>query len=169
MTDDKTGGELVAQHAELIGRVTLMWSDIHAQAGQLFEDFCASAEARKRYWETQSDHTQRQMLLCEGSFALQEYPDLWERLEKTLADIDHSAGDRNAAVHTYWAIDLPAGKILAHRRVPSHKRLRPDFEAQFNELLNKLSDHWISLFDLRIDYFDRKKGLPPSTKVGTSH
>jgi len=165
MTDDKTSGELIAGHAELIGRVTLMWSDVHAQIGQLFEDFCASPEERKRYWETPSDHTQRQMLLCEGSFALQEYPDLWGRLEKTLAAIDHLAGDRNAAVHTYWAIDLPAGRILPHRRLPPHRRLRPDFEVQFNELLNKLSDHWISLFDLRIDYFDRKAGLPPSTKV----
>ena len=165
MTDDTTSGELVARHAELIGRVTLMWSDIHAQAGQLFEDFCASAEARKQYWGTQNDRKQRQTLLCEGSFALQEYPDLWERLEKALAAIDQLAGDRNAAVHTYWAIDLPAGKILPHRRVPSHKQLRSDFEAQFNELLNKLSDHWISLFDLRIDYFDRKKGRPLSKKV----
>ena len=165
MTDDTTSGELVARHAELIGRVTLMWSDIHAQAGQLFEDFCASAEARKQYWGTQNDRKQRQTLLCEGSFALQEYPDLWERLEKALAAIDQLAGDRNAALHTYWAIDLPAGKILPHRRLPSHKRLRPDFEAQFNELLNKLSDHWISLFDLRIDYLDRKAGLSPSTKV----
>ena len=74
MTDDTTSGELVARHAELIGRVTLMWSDIHAQAGQLFEDFCASVEARKRYWDTQNDRKQRQTLLCEGSFALQEYP-----------------------------------------------------------------------------------------------
>jgi hypothetical protein len=31
--------------------------------------------------------------------------------------------------------------------------------------LKKLSDHWISLFDLRIDYFDRKAGLPHRTKV----
>ena len=165
MTDDTTSGELVARHAELIGRVTLMWSDIHAQVGQLFEDFCASEEARKRYWDIQNDRAQRQMLLSESSFALQEYPDLWERLEKALAAIDQLAGDRNAAVHTYWAIDLPAGKILPHRRVPSHKQLRSDFEAQFSELLNKLSDQWISLFDLRIDYFDRKAGLPPSTKV----
>jgi hypothetical protein len=39
--------------------------------------------------------------------------------------------------------------------------LRSDFEVQFNQLLEKLSDHWLSLFDLRIDYFDRKAGLPP--------
>jgi hypothetical protein len=147
MTDEGAGSELVTRHAELIGRVTLMWSDVHAQVGQLFEDFCASAEARWRYWETQSDRIQRQLLLSVGSIALQEYPDLRERLEKTLAEIDGLARDRNAAIHTYWAIDLPAGKISPHRRVPSHKRLRPDFEAQFNELLHKLSDHWISLFD----------------------
>jgi hypothetical protein len=155
MTDEKTSSELVARHAELIGRVTLMWSDVHAEVGQLFEDFCASAEARKRYWEIQSDHRQRQMLLSEGSFALQEYPDLYERLEKALAAIDHLAQDRNAAIHTYWAIDLPTGKILARRRFPPHKRLRADFEDQFEGLLEKLSNLWLTLFDLRIDYFDR--------------
>jgi hypothetical protein len=158
MSDEGTDAGLVARHAELIGRVTLMWSDVHAQVAQLFEDFCASAEARKRYWKTQSDRIQRQLLLSVGSVALQEYPDLRERLERTLAEIDRLARDRNAAIHTYWAIDLPSGKILPHRRVPAHKRLRPDFESQFNELLQALSDHWISLFDLRIDYFDRQRG-----------
>ena len=165
MSDDpRKGGGIFAAHAELIGRVTLMWSDVHAQVGQLFEDFCSSEEAQKRYWETQSDRTQRQLLLSVGSVALQDYPDLRERLEKTLAEIDRLAGDRNAAIHTYWAINLPAGKILPHRRVPSHKRLRADFEVQFDQLLERLSDHWLSLFDLHIDYFDRKAGLPPRTR-----
>jgi hypothetical protein len=41
--------------------------------------------------------------------ALHEYPDLRERLERTLAEIDRLARDRNAAIHTYWAIDLPGG------------------------------------------------------------
>jgi hypothetical protein len=165
MSDDpRMGGGVVARHAALIGRVTLMWSDVHAQVGQLFEDFCASEEARKRYWETQSDRTQRQLLLAVGSVALQDYSDLRGRLEKTLAEIDRLAGDRNAAIHTYWAIDLPAEKILPHRRIPSHKRLRADFEVQFDQLLERLSDHWLSLFDLHIDYFDRKAGLPPRTR-----
>ena len=154
--EEKTGSELVARHAELIGRVTLMWNDVHAQASQLFQDFCASAEARKRYSETQNDRIKRQLLLSVGSVALEKYPDLCERLEKTLIELDRLAGDRNAAIHTYWAIDLPAGKILAHRRFPPHKRLRADFEQQFEGLLEKLSNLWLSLFDLRIDYFDRK-------------
>jgi hypothetical protein len=104
MSDDpRKGGGIFAAHAELIGRVTLMWSDVHAQVGQLFEDFCSSEEAQKRYWETQSDRTQRQLLLSVGSVALQDYPNLRERLEKTMAEIDRLAGDRNAATHTYWA------------------------------------------------------------------
>lgn len=157
MTDDpKTGPELISRHAELIGRVALMWSDVHRKTGQLFEDFVASEEARKRYWETQSDRTQRQLLLSVGSVALQDFPDLRERLEKTLVEIDRIAGDRNAAVHTFWAIDLPGGKIIPHRRIPPHKRLRDDFEAQFKGLLKTLSEHWLSLFDLHIDYFDRR-------------
>jgi hypothetical protein len=165
--NDKSGEELVASHAELIGRVTVVWNDVHRQVGQLFEDFCASAEARDQYWDIQNDSRQRRRLLSEGTFALQEYPDLYERLEKTLAAIDDLAQDRNATIHTYWAIDLPAGKILAHRQVPSHKSLRPDFEEQFNELLKKLSDQWRSLWNLRIDYSDRKAGLPAATKGPT--
>jgi hypothetical protein len=156
MTDEATGSELVARHAELIGRVTLMWNDVHAQAGQLFQDFCSSAEARKRYSETQNDRIKRQLLLSVGSVALEKYPDLRERLEKTLTELDRLAGDRNLAVHTYWAIDLPTRKIIPHRGLPPHKRLRSDFEAQFSRLLETLSEHWLSLFDLRIDYFDRK-------------
>ena len=162
--DDKIGEELVASHAELIGRVAVVWNDVHVQAGQLFEAFCASAEERKQYWDIPNDHAQRRRLLCEGTFALQEYPDLYERLEETLAEIDHLQQDRNAAIHTYWAVDFPAGKILPHRQVPSHKRLRPDFEQQFNELLKKLSEHWRSLWHLRIDYADRKAGLPAPTR-----
>ena len=158
MTDngEKPGSELISRHAELIGRVTLMWSDVHRMIGQLFEDFSVSEEARKRYWGMASDRTQRQLLLSVGSVAHREFPDLQERLEKTLVEIDRLAGDRNAAIHTYWAINLPEGKIHAHRRVPTHKRLRDDFEVQFKELLRTLSDHWLVLFDLRIDYFDRK-------------
>jgi hypothetical protein len=98
----------------------------------------------------------RQLLLSVGSVALEKYPDLREQLEKTLIELDRLAGDRNAAIHTYWAIDLPTGKILSHRRFPPHKRLRADFELQFEQLLEMLSEHWLSLFDLRIDYFDRK-------------
>jgi hypothetical protein len=101
------------------------------------------------------DRIQRQLLLSVGSVALEKYPDMRERLEKTITELDRLAGDRNAAIHTYWAIDLPTGKILAHRRISQHKRLRADFEVQFNQLLHALSDHWISLWDLRIDYFDR--------------
>jgi hypothetical protein len=161
---DKTGEELVAHHAELIGRVALVWNDVHRQVGQLFEDFCTVAEVRKQYWDIQNDRRQRQMLLSEASFALQEYPDLYERLETTLAVIDQLAQDRNAAIHTYWALDWPAGKILPHGGVPPHKRLRPDFEQQFNELLNSLSHHWRSLWHLQIDYSDRKAGLPAPTR-----
>jgi len=162
--NDKTGDELVASHAELIGRVALVWNDVQAEVGLLFVEFCTAAEVRKQYWQIQNDRAQRKMLLSAASFALQEYPDLWERLEKTLAAIDHLAEDRNVAIHTYWAVDWPAGKILPHRQVPSHKRLRADFEEQFNELLNKLSEQRRSLWNLRIDYFDRKAGLPAPTR-----
>jgi hypothetical protein len=42
-SDEETSAELVARHAESTGRVALMWSDVHAKVGLLFEDLCASA------------------------------------------------------------------------------------------------------------------------------
>jgi hypothetical protein len=157
MTDaPKTGGDLIARHAELIGRVTLMWSDVHQRIGQLFEQFAQSDEERKQYWDTSSDYAQRQLVRSAASTALKSYPDLLETCGKTLDAIDQLARDRNSAIHSYWAIDLPAGKIIPHRRIPPHKALRDDFEAQFRQLLEKLADHWLSLFDLYIDYLDRK-------------
>jgi hypothetical protein len=155
-----TGPELIARHAELIGRVALLWSDVHQHIGQLFEQFTPSAEERKRYWDTPSDNAQRQLARAAASVALREYPDLRERFEKTLDEIDRLAGDRNAAIHSYWAIDLPNGKILPHRSVPPHKSLRADFEVQFKQLMEKLSNIWIDLFDLDMDYLDSKAGVP---------
>jgi hypothetical protein len=154
------GSDIVSRHAELIGRVALQWSAVQQQIGQLFEQFSASDEERKRYWDTPSDLAQRRLVRTAGSIALREYPGLLARLEKTLDEIDRLAEDRNAAIHSYWAIDLPNGKILPHRRVPPHKSLRADFEVQFKQLLGKLTDIWIDLFDLGIDYLDSKAGVP---------
>jgi hypothetical protein len=137
MTDDKTSGELVARHAELIGRVTLMWSDVHAQVGQLFEDFCASADARKQYRKIQSDRVQRQMLLSAGSVALQEHPDLCDQLEKTLAAIERLAADRNAAVHTYWAIDLPSRQNFATSPLAFTQTTAPRFRGSIQRTFEK--------------------------------
>jgi hypothetical protein len=39
VTEDKIGSELVARHAELIGRVTLMWSDVHRRPLNYFRTF----------------------------------------------------------------------------------------------------------------------------------
>ena len=115
MSDDpRMGGGVVARHAELIGYVTLMWSDVHAQVGQLFEDFCSSEEAQKRYWETQSDRTQRQLLLSVGSVALQDYPDLRERLE-----IPRGSGWAPAAGRNLLAEDVgpPDGESFKMRPI----------------------------------------------------
>jgi hypothetical protein len=151
------GRDIISKHAELIGRVTLMWSDVHRQIGKLFEQFTESEDERKRYWATRSDYDQRQLAMHAGSLALQRFPDLLDSLTETLGEIDSLADDRNAAVHTYWTTTPPPDrKIRPHPYAPKHKALRDDFEVQFNELLNALSGHWLTLFDLDIDYFDCK-------------
>jgi hypothetical protein len=141
----------------LIGRVTLQWSDVHRLIGKLFEQFTDSEDARKRYWDTHSDRTKRQLALVVGSVALKELPELRDILETAIGKIDALARDRNLAIHTYWAATpAPDRRIRPHPYVPHHKALRDDFDAQFRELLNALADVWLMLFDLDIDYFDRK-------------
>jgi hypothetical protein len=154
---DEGERDAVSKHAELIGRVALLWSDIHRQLGELFEAFTKSQDERTRYWTTPSDRLQRQLILSAASIALKEFPDLQETLELTLRKIDALAGDRNAAIHTFWAATPPPErKVRPRAYIPKHKALRDDFEAQFKELLTALSELWLTLFDLQIDYFDRK-------------
>ena len=106
---------LFRKHAELVGRVTLMWSDIHRLLGRLFEAFSNSEEARKRYRGTRSDRVQRQLVLSVGSVALKGLPDLQQTLEATIGKIDALARDRNLAIHTFWtATKLPDRKIQPH-------------------------------------------------------
>ena len=62
-------------------------------------------EARDIFFDLKSDRLQRDITLAAGKTALAEHPALWERFETTLEKVNELAGERNAAVHTVWAID----------------------------------------------------------------
>jgi len=146
----------IAAHAELIGRVAIAWNDLHRVIGQLFEEFSNSETAKQRYWATRSDAGQRNLAFAAGMAALRLLPELRQRFETTMREIDALAGDRNAALHTYWTRNFPDRKIGPHEQIPRHGRLRDDFVAQFTDLVARLGRFQVELWNLHIDYFDRK-------------
>ena len=73
---------------------------------------------------------------------------------------DALAGDRNAALHTYWTRNFPDRKSGPNEQVPRHGRLRENFVRQFTELVQTLSRYQVDLWNLHIDYFDRKPDPP---------
>lgn len=83
-------------------------------------------------------------------------PELRRRFEAAMREIDALAGDRHAALHTYWTRTFPDRKIGPHEQIPKHGRLREDFVVQFTELVEKLGRYQTELWNLHIDYFDRK-------------
>lgn len=143
-------------HAALIGRVAIAWNDLHRVIGQLFEEFCDSDAGKQRYWSTRSDAAQRNLAFAAGMAALRLIPELRQRFETAMREINDLAGDRNAALHTYWTRTSPDRKIGPHEQVLKHGRLREDFVPQFTELVEKLARHQRELWNLHIDYFDRR-------------
>jgi hypothetical protein len=103
-----------------------------------------------------SDASQRTLAFAAGVTALRKFPELRQRFESTMREIEALAGDRNAALHTYWTRRFPDRKIGPHEQVPRHGRLRKDFVAQFTELVAKLSRYQVELWNVHIDYFDCK-------------
>ncbi len=156
MATAKVEVDPIAAHAELIGRVTIAWNDLHRVIGELFEEFSDSEAARQRYWSVRSDAGQRNLAFAAGMAALRLFPELRQRFETTMVEIDRLAGDRHAALHTYWTRKFPDRKIGPHEQVKRHGRLRDDFVKQFTELVKKLSHYQTQLWNLHIDYFDRK-------------
>jgi hypothetical protein len=156
MAGPKDEVDPIAAHAELIGRVTIAWNDLHRVIGQLFEEFSESEAAKQRYWAVRSDAGQRNLAFAAGMAALRLLPELRQRFETTMKEIDALAGDRNAALHTYWTRTFPDREIGPHEQVPKQGRLRDDFAAQFTELVSKLSRYQTELWNLHIDYFDRQ-------------
>ena len=112
-----------------------------------------SEQAQDAFFTLKSDRAQRDMALAAGTTALAEHPALLERFKATLEKINDLAGERNAAVHTMWAIDWqywggPSfyfAKIgVAPGAIP-HEKLNEDFVAQFAELNQKLHEQFVEL------------------------
>jgi hypothetical protein len=145
------------KHAELIGHVVVSWNEVHWFMYVLFATFSGMPEqqARDVFFSIRSDASQRELTLAAGKFALAGRPHLWARLQDVMSAIDKLAGERNAAVHTMWGLNLwealkslpdtPIQMSVGPLKGSRHGSLKGDFSKQFEELRDALKQHAIEL------------------------
>jgi hypothetical protein len=149
--------DIVAEHAEMIGRVALAWTDLDQVLGNLFELFSGltTDKAQAIYFLPKSDRTQREMLRTIAKIALEPHPDLWSSFKSAMDGIDTLSRERNAAMHQSWGVQFPDPKFVPSHLTPRHKALKPDFATQFQSLQKQLNDKFFELLEVRKEYRKR--------------
>ena len=99
--------DLMAEHAQLIGSVVIAYNRVQWLISVLFVAFSGmpDEQAQDVFFAVKSDGVQRDIALAAGKTALAKHPALWEGFRTVIAEINDLAGERNAAVHTMWAVD----------------------------------------------------------------
>jgi len=72
-----------------------------------------------------------------------------------MGQINALAGERNAAMHTSWAVAVSGDQFVPVPQIPTHRALKPDFAAQFQSLRERLNDQYLALNEVR-KAFDAK-------------
>jgi hypothetical protein len=146
--------DFVAEHAALIGRVAIAWNDLNFILSYLFEQFTGMTKEKAAaiYFLPRSDSTQRQMLSAVAQIALRPYPDILSSFNECMKRINLLAGERNAAMHTSWAVAIPGGHFVPAPQLPIHGSLKPDFAAQFEALKDNLNNQFFALDKVRREF-----------------
>jgi hypothetical protein len=149
--------DIIAEHAEMIGRVAIAWADLDQILGNLFELFSGltSDKARAIYFLPKSDRAQREMLRTVAKIALESHPDLWLSFKSAMDGIDTLSGERNAAIHQSWGVQFPDPTFVPSHLTPTHKALKDDFVTQFQSLRTKLGDKFFELLEVRKEFRKR--------------
>lgn len=146
--------DIVAEHAEMIGRVAIAWTDLDQILGNLFELFSGLTpdKARAIYFLPKSDRAQRDMLREVAKIALEPHPDLLSSFKSAIDGIDTLSRERNAAMHQSWGVQFPDPKFVPSHLTPTHKALKADFATQFQSLQRQLNDKFFELFAVRKEF-----------------
>jgi hypothetical protein len=155
--------DLMKAHATLIGSIVIAYNEVQYLVFVLFVAFSGMPfeQARSVFFALKSDRSQRDITLAAGETALADHPALWDRFKRSVNQINELAGERNAAVHTMWAIDWQywggpslyfADKIGPAPGAIPPKKLKDDFPAQCAELSRKLQEHIVELERIRSEY-----------------
>jgi hypothetical protein len=143
--------DFVTEHAALIGRVAIAWNDLNHILSHLFQRFSGMSEEKARavYFLPRSDSTQRQMLGAVAEIALASHPEILAGFKECMKQINALAAERNAAMHTSWAVAISGGHFVPAPQLPVHSALKPDFAAQFESLRARLNNQFFALNEVR--------------------
>ena len=144
--------DIVADHAELIGRVAIAWNDLNHMLSILFQMLSGlpADKARAIYFTPRSDTAQREILTAVGKAALEvAHPALWTSFKICMDGIGPLSGERNAAIHTSWVLVIPENKFAPSPAMPKHKALQTDFAQQFGALKERLGNKFFELNEIR--------------------
>jgi hypothetical protein len=128
------------EHAALVGRVTLAWSNIHSEVFAIFSLLCGMKGRRSEviFFALKSDASQREITLAIINEIVSE--PLRNKAKTLFGRISGFAGERNLATHTMWATITPAGNITPNPMIRQPSLLRQDYEQQFQTLIDRLRD-----------------------------
>lgn len=111
MTDERDYDEaenLMERHKALLGSVTIGWNDCTHFVFEIFMDLSGMPveKADKVFFGIRNDRTQRKIVRDLAGIALEDKPELRDKLVRVLVDLDKTAGVRNEATHSAWAIQM---------------------------------------------------------------
>jgi hypothetical protein len=138
-----------AAHAELIGHITLAWSNIHSEVFDIFNLLCGMPGRRSEviFFALKSDASQRDIALALINETASE--PIRNKAKTLFGRISSFAGERNLATHTMWATRMPAGNITPNPTIRQPALLRKDYEQQFQTLIVRLRDLFRDMMALR--------------------
>jgi hypothetical protein len=157
--------DIVAEHAELIGRVTVAWNDLNQILSILFEMLSGlpPEKANAIYSTPQSDRAQRDMLMAVAKIALEPHPSIWLPFKTCMEGINSLSSQRNAAIHTSWVLKIPGNEFAPSPILPKHKALKADFASQFQDLKAALHNKGFELLEIRKRLLDVGFTSPPQS------
>lgn len=141
--------KLYDEHAELIGHITLAWSNVHSEVFGIFKILCGMKGRRSEviFFALKSDAAQREITLAIINEVVSER--LSNKAKTLFGRISGFAGERNLATHTMWAMRMPAGNVTPNPMIRPPSLLRDDYEQQFQTLIVRLRDLFRDMMDLR--------------------
>ena len=155
VTDD----EYYAQHAALLGHVTLAWNDCHNIVLAIYHILSAESwnRASATFLAQNSDHNRRGITLTLMKEVLNTKNDepMRELGTELLDKLGKLAVERNLATHTMWVTVMPDREFFPEAQLeirpdpnlPRPKNLQDDFKSQFSNLTTRLRQLFRDLLD----------------------
>jgi hypothetical protein len=140
-------------HAALICRVTIKWNTVQMMVYLLFRQLCKlpSDQAQAIFFGLKADSAQRDITRDLAAVVLAPHKALADRTKTAISNLDRLAGERNAAVHTMWAVMSLEGDVTPVPGLRHHGKLEKDFTSQFQRLERDLSTLLEQFLELRND------------------